>query len=159
MEIQRLAVGEVERFRTIRLRALAEAPRAFGTRREDAVAWAPEAWSELFSGLTLFVAVVDGHDVGLVRGAAETGAERAARLGSLWVAPEARGTGAGTSLINAVIDWAKSEGFTELILDVTDDNRWAVALYARMGFERTGEVGTLPAPRDHITQHQRARRL
>jgi ribosomal protein S18 acetylase RimI-like enzyme len=85
--------------------------------------------------------------------------KNAARLGSLWVAPEARGAGVGASLIEVVVEWARSEGFDELRLDVNDDNASAVKLYDLRGFEPTGEVSTLPPPREHLGKHQRVLKL
>ena len=35
----------------------------------------------------------------------------------------------------------------------------AIALYTRNGFERNGEVSTLPPPREHISDHQRELKL
>lgn len=154
-KIRRLNVDEVARFRAIRLRALRDAPFAFGTTFEEAATWPLEVWSKLFSGLVAFVAVVDGYDVGLVRSAPERGVNDAARLGSLWVAPQARGSGVGASLIDAVVEWARSKGFVELLLEVSDDNVSAIALYDLKGFRPTGEVGTLPPPREHLCRHQR----
>ena len=115
MEVHRLTVEEVSRFRTIRLSALRDAP--------------------------------------------DVNVENAARIGSLWVAPEARGTGVGESLIDAVVEWARSGGFVELHLEVSDDNGSAIALYRRRGFEPTGAVGTLPPPREHLRTHQRILKL
>jgi ribosomal protein S18 acetylase RimI-like enzyme len=159
MEIQRLTVEEVARFRAIRLCALRDAPSAFGTTFEEAAMWPPEVWSKLLSGLVAFVAVMGDSDVGLVRGAPDARAENAARLGSLWVAPEARGAGVGASLVDAVVEWAHSKGFVELLLGVSDDNVSAIALYTRKGFEPSGEVGTLPPPREHLSRHERILKL
>ena len=159
MEIQRLTVEEGTRLRTIRLRALREAPNAFVTTLEESAAWPPEIWSNQLSGLANFVAVMEDSDVGLVRGAPDGRARDTAWLISMWVAPEARGRGVGAALIDAVAAWAGSKGFVRLLLDVADDNVSAIALYARMGFEPNGEVSTLPPPREHISQHQRGLRL
>ena len=77
----------------------------------------------------------------------------------MWVAPEARGQGVGNALIDAVIEYARSSGASRLLLDVADHNQQAIALYARKGFKLNGKTGTLPAPRNHIREHQRELRL
>lgn len=69
------------------------------------------------------------------------------------------GPGVGMSLINAVVEWARSQGCAELVLDVSDDNESASELYARCGFEPNGEVSTLPPPREHLTKHARILKL
>ncbi len=155
MNIERLTPDEGTRLRAIRLRALRDAPDAFGTTFEEAEPWPAEVWRRQLEELATFVAVMAGQDVGLVRGAAHDEEPDSAQLISMWVAPEARGKGASDALIDAVVAWARGEGFRRLLLDVVDDNAAAVALYARRGFVPTGVVSALPAPREHIREHQR----
>lgn len=159
MEIQRLAPIEIERLRTLRLSALQDAPDSFGTTFEEAVKWPIETWVQQLTHLATFVAVLSDADVGLVRGAPSSVTKGGARLISLWVAPEARGKGIARLLIDAVIDWARTEGFTELRMGVSDGNEPAIALYDRLGFERTGEVSRLPPPREHLGKHERVLKL
>ena len=159
MRIDRLTDHEVARFRDIRLRGLHDAPWAFGTTVEVAASWAQDDWSRLLQGLVAFVAVDGGADVGLIRCAADRSTADAARIGSLWVAPRARGTGVGAALVEQALEWARTQGFARVILDVSDDNEPAIALYRLQGFEPTGGVGTLPPPRAHLGKHERVRVL
>ncbi|WP_084862967.1 GNAT family N-acetyltransferase [Salibaculum halophilum] len=55
------------------------------------------------------------------------------------VAPEARGQGIGTALLEAIAQEAADRGFSELRLDVIDSNPRARALYERRGFVVGGE--------------------
>jgi ribosomal protein S18 acetylase RimI-like enzyme len=57
----------------------------------------------------------------------------------LWVAPAARGTGAGDQLVAAVLDWAAARGAHAIYLHVTHGNARAQAFYLRNGFRLTGE--------------------
>ena len=155
MEVRRLRPDEVGRFRAVRLRALRDAPASFGTTFEDASGWSPERWSELFSSLLAFVAVEGDRDVGMVRTSPELDVDGAASLGSLWVAPEARCAGVGSALVGAVVEWSRSEGFGELLLNVADDNDAAIRLYEALGFRPTGRASAFPAPRAHLGKHQR----
>jgi hypothetical protein len=43
-----------------------------------------------------------------------------------------------------------------LRLWVADANTVAVRLYEQRGYRATGETGTFPPPREHITEHARA---
>jgi L-amino acid N-acyltransferase YncA len=60
-------------------------------------------------------------------------------MDGLFVAPEARGQGVGTALIDAITVEAKRRGYEEVRLDVIDTNPRARALYLQEGFK---EVGT-----------------
>ena len=159
IDIQRLAAHEAPRLRAIRLRALTESPDAFATTCDEAAALPPESWAAQLQSMATFLALVDGEDVGLVRGAPDEARTDAAWLISMWVAPEVRGRGVGEALVAAVVEWARASGARRLLLDVGDHNRPAIALYARMGFEPNGTTGSLPAPRRHIREHQRELRL
>lgn len=169
MQIERLTSSDVARLRALRLRALETSPEAFGTTAAEAHAWTDDAWRTQLERLATFVAVLDGEDVGLVRSEGDDGPPDdassegarpdAAWLISMWVAPQARRHGVGGALVDAVIAWARAEGHGRVLLDVTDDNVPAIALYARKGFEPTGRTNTLPPPRDHVTEHERELRL
>ena len=157
LETTRLRPEEWQRYRAIRLLALEEAPDAFGSTLERELAFTETDWRHrLREGCLVAVAVNDGRDVAVAVGAPYEG--RAGLFG-VWVAPEARGLGAGRSVCTAVVDWAREGGYAEVVLDVGDHNGPAMRLYESMGFERTGRTGSLPAPREHVTEHERLLRL
>ena len=89
------------------------------------------------------MAVIDDKVVGMAAGGASNDTGTAA-LTSLWVDPGARGQGVGDRLVTAVLEWAKSEGFNQVLLWVTEGNSKAESLYLRNGFTRTGDVITEP---------------
>jgi GNAT superfamily N-acetyltransferase len=159
IRLEQLTTGDGPRLRAIRLRALRDAPDAFSTTFEEAAARPQEEWSRQVVELPTFVAVSNDLDVGMVRCARDEDRPDTAWLLSMWVAPEMRRTGVGATLVDAVIDWARAHGMTRLLLDVADHNTAAIALYARKGFAPTGDVTTLPPPREHIHEHQRQLRL
>jgi GNAT superfamily N-acetyltransferase len=159
MDIQRLSIDEGLRLRTLRLRALADAPDAFSSTFAEVAAHPLDMWRQQLQEIATFVAVHDGEDVGLVRCASDAQQQDTAWLISMWVAPEARGQGVGNALIDAVIAYARARGASRLLLDVGDHNQQAIALYARKGFQPNGGTGSLPAPRDHMREHQRELRL
>jgi len=154
VEIHRLTSNDGSRFREIRLKSLRDAPDAFGSTYEETTARPFESWPEQLANLPTFVAVVAGEDVGVVRGGPDGERADTVWLMSMWVAPSARGQGVGDALVDAVIDWAREGRFSRVTLDVSDDNRHAIALYHRKGFLPTGERGSLPPPRAHIGEHR-----
>jgi len=135
MTVERLNVGEGERWRRIRLCALQEAPHAFGTTFAEASAWPGGRWEQQVVDFATFVAVAGGSDVGVARGAVHPTRFDVRALISMWVAPSARRQGIGSGLIDAVADWARSQAATALVLDVVEDNGPAIALYVNKGFE------------------------
>ncbi len=52
----------------------------------------------------------------------------------LAVAKRARGAGVGTALVNTVVDTARAEGFTSVVLATMSSMREARRIYDRMGF-------------------------
>lgn len=158
-QIVRLAPEEGPRLRAIRLDALRDAPDAFGTRFEDELGRPDKSWSQAIADLPTFVAVEHGADIGLVRAGLDSRRAGTAWLISMWVAPDHRRRGVGAALVETVVGWAAANGIHRLLLDVADSNVAAIGLYATMGFEPNGEVGTLPPPREHLTEHQRERRI
>ena len=147
------------RLRDLRLRALAESPDAFGSTLADTVARPLHIWQQQLQELQTFVAVLHGQDMGLVRGGPYDGRPGTAILLSMWVAPDARRSGAGGQLIDAVVEWARSAGFNRMMLDVGTENAPAIGLYARHGFVPTGRTGSLPPPREHVAEFEMTREL
>ena len=64
---------------------------------------------------------------------------------SLAVSEKERGKGTGSRLLESSIEYARSRGFVQVKLEVTDANPRARQLYHRMGFTET-KVQTIPYP-------------
>jgi len=156
-ELLRLAPGDGPRLRAIRLRALRDAPDAFGRTLAEEQPQPPEYWEGRVAAARVahYVVTQDGADVGLVSGAPWRDRPGVMGLFAMWVAPEARGSGAGSQLVEAVIAWARAGRFERVALDVADENAAAIRLYERHGFVANGTAGTLPPPREHICEHER----
>jgi GNAT superfamily N-acetyltransferase len=159
--IERVGPDAAARVRAIRLRALADAPDAFGTTLAEDEARPLEEWRRRLgdpSGAT-FLATADGRDAGIVFGRPYEGEEGAAGLFGMWVAPGSRRQGIAGALVDSLVAWARGAGFRRVLLDVADGNVPAVRFYAGRGFQPTGERGTLPPPREHVPEHRRAKVL
>jgi GNAT superfamily N-acetyltransferase len=144
-------------FRAIRLASLREAPYAFGSTYEAEVGASEDSWRRRLSDRTRFVAEVDGKVVGTV-GAGPGEFDGAAALTALWVDPGFRGRGVGSALVDAVVDWAREEGFNQLLLWVTEVNENAERLYERQGFARTGRMIEV-RPREPAVEYEMAKLL
>lgn len=156
--IQRAGPEAVERVRAIRLRALAADPDAFGTTLAEDEARPAADWVARVRdpAAAIFLAVEDGGDAGVVFGRPYEGAPGAAGLFGLWIDPAFRRRGLAGALADALVKWARGAGFRRVLLDVADGNLPAVRFYEGRGFVPTGERGSLPPPREHVLEHQRA---
>jgi len=100
--------------------------------------FAGEAWplssvvAEIASaGRIVLVAVVDGEVVGYSVGMVAGEVVDLLRIG---VAPSAQRRGLARSLLAALVDRATSAGAQRMLLEVSEENRPALALYAAEGF-------------------------
>ena len=139
MKIRRIGTEDWQAFREIRLAALQEAPYAFGSTYQAEVGASEESWRNRLTERARFVAEIGGRVVGTV-GAGAGEFSGTAALTALWVDPSFRGRGVGSALIDAVVEWATSQGLTKVLLWVADVNKVAGRLYERHGFMRTGRV-------------------
>ncbi len=133
IEITSLNSDDWERWRDMRLNALAEAPYAFCSSLSEWQGAGEQSWRDRLSEVSLnLIAKFDGDDAGMVSGMAS---EDEVELLSMWVAPFARGRGIGDALITAILEWASSERKLRLVLRVLNGNDRAESLYVRHGFE------------------------
>ncbi|TNC74198.1 GNAT family N-acetyltransferase [Rubellimicrobium roseum] len=63
-------------------------------------------------------------------------------MDGIFVAPEARGHGVGTRLLDAIAEEARARGYAEVRLDVVDENTRARALYERKGYRAVARHST-----------------
>jgi ribosomal protein S18 acetylase RimI-like enzyme len=142
--IRRAREDEWDRFRDLRLRALEDAPDAFGSTLERERPHGEAEWRRWLTGWdgattnVVFVAEVRGRWVAVAVGSFAAGED--AHLYAMWVEPESRAAGTGRALVDAVVAWAEDETpAAALDLWVTQGNEPASALYRSAGFEPTGE--------------------
>ena len=157
--IERLQLEDWMRLKKLRLAALSDSPDAFGSTLDSASKYSDTDWKNSIRDLPTFVAVKDHVDQGIVRCAPDKDDTSSLLLISMWVAPLARRSGLAEKLILVSLEWAQSKGYKQISLDVTDNNNAAIKLYGKLMFEPNGETGTLPFPREHITEHRRVRKL
>lgn len=139
-DVRWVGPDEWELVREVRLRALADTPEAFGSTYQREIAFAPADWQARFASSATFLAVETGRPVGLVSvlHPDEPTGRSVRQIVSMWIAPEQRGTGVASALVDAVRDWAKRDGAGELRLWIADGNDRGRRFYERMGFVLTG---------------------
>jgi GNAT superfamily N-acetyltransferase len=129
--------------KALRLASLADSPDAFLSTLADEEAMSNAAWRARLAsnaaGLETagFLALVGGEARGLVVGVRREDRADSVNLNALWVAPDARGLGAGRALVDAVCRWAQQIGRTRVTLAVVEKNDAATAFYRACGFAET----------------------
>jgi ribosomal protein S18 acetylase RimI-like enzyme len=147
-------------YKDLRLRALADAPDAFGSTLEREQSRPDSEWSARLvpnaDSLDLpLMALVEGKPAGLAWGRIEKSNPTVANLYQMWVAPDYRRLGAGKMLLQAVISWAVESQASYLDLGVTCTNAAATSLYLEAGFEPVGEPEPLRPASNLLCQPMR----
>ena len=142
MEVRRLMPEDAATYRALRLRALKEHPDAFTSSFEDEDKRSVEdAAKRLANAHAKFWGAWDGDRlvgmVGLEREPRAKGHHKA-HVAGMYVASESAGAGAGRRVLEALVQGAKSEGITLLVLTVTEGNDRAKRLYESFGFRSFG---------------------
>lgn len=112
--------------RLLTLEAMAENPRNFITAYDEQAARPEQHYLDEIRDGWLFVA---GEDQGMIVLSPK------GWVHSAYVRPASRGRGYGDLLVASVVQTALDQGMAQISLGVFEENRHAVALYARHGFE------------------------
>ena len=145
VRIRRIRADEGLALRALRLHALADAPTAFGSTLAREEAFPESVWHERAAGgaagtdRATFIAERDARWIGLATGLADDPGAHGPVLVGMFVDAAERRHRVGRALVEAVIEWARSRGDSQLSLWVTATNTPAIALYERCGFRTTGD--------------------
>lgn len=125
-------------WKTLRLRALAESPDAFGRTFDEESRFDDPVWKDRLSGQGTLVAEIEGRALGIASFRLDPEDRRLGHLFAMWAAPEARGQGLGRAILGFALGALKDLGAAEAELTVTEGNLAALALYESSGFADTG---------------------
>ena len=141
ISIRRLGMADVPALRELRLESLRLHPECFGPDLEAEEAMSVEDMAARMHTGYSFGGFVDDVLSGLVvfvkpknKKTGHTG-----DLGAMYVRANARGTGLGDALVEAVIDQAVATGTEQIKLLVNAENPHAIKLYERHGFRLVGK--------------------
>lgn len=128
-------------WRDLRLRALADAPDAFGQLLADAQSRPDAEWEASMARAPDRVQLL-AEDAGTALGMAvvllDAAEPKRAHLYAMWVTPEGRRQKVGRRLIQACLDWTRAKGALEIELRASASNAAAHQLYVSAGFVDTG---------------------
>lgn len=126
---------ESARLRELRLRALADAPFAFGADYKVESEKPLEYWQEYLRNTDWCFAVIDGKDIGLLsvdKADADRGSD--CWMASWWIDEAYRGQGIPKLMLNWLDNLCTSKGWTKQGLGVWPENERAIAAYIKLGF-------------------------
>lgn len=138
IDLRHLGADDWQLFRDIRLRALADAPDAFGRTYAEALEHTPEEWRERTGGAGPLVLVLEDGAPVAVGGVFAPDDDARAMVWGMWTAPEARGRGHAGRVLRELLAWCRARERTDVLLHVTEGNDAARRLYLAHGFEPTG---------------------
>ena len=136
-------------FKEVRLRALQDAPSAFGSTygKESQLTdddWIQRAAQWNGEKSAAYLAIDAETPCGIIGGFIDRDDITQAHIVSMWVSPSHRRLGIGRLLVDAVIDWARTRDVCSLKLMVTSNNDPAIRFYQRLGFVQTGRTQAYP---------------
>ena len=133
--VRRARLGDEAVLRDLRLRAMLDAPDAFGSTYERELARTTSDWQKWLSpGVTFILEAGDGPK-GIVAGVRDVADAEVVHLMAMWVDPALRGSGGADALAASVVSWAESEGARTIRLEVMQSNGRARRFYERIGFQ------------------------
>jgi len=143
IEIVSPSSSEANRLRNLRLRALSDAPYAFGADYKVESEKPIEYWQEYLEKTDWCFAVSDGVDVGLLA-VDKVDADRNSDcwLASWWIEEAYRGQGIPKLMLQWLDNLCTSKGWKKQGLGVWPENERAIAAYLKLGFVK----GVKPLP-------------
>lgn len=148
-----LTPSDVDEYRRVRLRALAEHPEAFRSDAEEEAARPTQWWEERLAPRTESHGAFVGAWTAVRRLVGTAGLQfetrrkvcHTAAIVGMYVTPEHAGHGIGARLLDACVEVARAEPSVEILyLTVTSTNSAAIRLYERAGFVAYGlEPGSM----------------
>ncbi len=129
---------EWEKYKASRLEALKEAPDAFAADYATEAEYEQELWQQRMGRAIRLIAEKANEPVGILslRNNDEI-YENGLEAFSLWVAPDERGSGVASTLMDFTTEYAAGEGHGSLVYWVGVDNGRAVAFASTYGFRPT----------------------
>jgi RimJ/RimL family protein N-acetyltransferase len=145
MQVELLNASDATRYRKLMLEAYELAADAFTSTAAERAAEPESFWVKRIadpSAMSVAFGAFEGQElVGTValEFSAKPKTKHKALVIGMYVAPEARGTGAGRAMLEAAIEYARAnEGTLQLTLTVTEGNAAAISLYKSAGFQPFG---------------------
>ena len=127
---------DVERLKRLRLSALKDSPTAFGAKYENLKDRPDHYWQQVIKASSWCLVSVDGLDIGLLAvDRADKDRNSDCWLSSWWISENYRGHGISRLMADWVYNLCKENRWQKIGLGVWPDNKKAIAVYLKLGFE------------------------
>ena len=127
---------DVERLKRLRLSALKDSPTAFGAKYENLKDRPDHYWQQVIKTSSWCLVSIDGLDIGLLAvDRADKDRNSDCWLSSWWISENYRGCGISKLMADWVYNLCKENGWEKIGLGVWPDNKNAIAVYLKLGFE------------------------
>lgn len=138
-EVKILSINDLKDFRDIRLSALEKAPKMFGSTYSVELEKPLIYFEACLSSSTVFGVYINDDIIGLATLTQEVGAKfsHKAYLSSVFIEPAFQQKGIASLLLSAVVEYSKKH-VEQILLTVAHDNKFAIQLYQKFGFEIYG---------------------
>ncbi|EKT4476331.1 GNAT family N-acetyltransferase [Pseudomonas putida] len=142
--VRPVAASDWRSYRDLRLRALRDSHEVFASTHERESVRDDDDWLARVSAVAssstaqAFFAHWNNEACGLVWCKASDVESSVVEIFQMWVAPDARGLGAGSALLESAITWAEDRGAACVRLGVTIADSPAMHLYKASGFHAVG---------------------
>jgi ribosomal protein S18 acetylase RimI-like enzyme len=144
VRLDRVTPADWKELRSVRLRALADAPKAFISEHDREADWLEENWRSAIQQARWVVARTAHGVIGVARSSQDPESPQRRYIEAVWVAPEFRRLGVGQRLVRWLIDCEMRSGIGEILLWVIDSNAHARSFYFSLGFRPTGRRQPVP---------------
>ena len=135
IEIVTPSSNDAGRLRDLRLRALADAPYAFGADYKVESEKPIEYWQDYLKNTDWCFAVIDGVDIGLLAvDKADADRNSDCWMASWWLEEAYRGQGIPKLMLEWLDNLSISKGWKKQGLGVWPENERAIAAYIKLGF-------------------------
>lgn len=152
--IYRIATGDRDKLRGLRLRALKDSPDCFLSVHAIEREYPAGRWTTEFERGDWYAGMNRGADVSLIGVTREPGMPESERyIEYMWVARRVRRNGVGEFMLREILEILCGSGVKVVYLWVLDGNVAAAELYRKVGFTFTDVVQPLAA-RPGRSEHQ-----
>jgi len=136
LNLDKATTDDFKRLKNLRLSALKDSPNAFGAKYSDLKDRPDNYWQQLIKVSNWCLVSADGLDIALLAvDKADKDRKSDCWLSNWWIDENYRGKGVSKVMAEWVYNLCREKGWQKIGLGVWPDNKNAIAVYLKLGFE------------------------